>query len=165
MSTLITRIENANARVVSRMTNELVFGTMTAIAARATTTLKTLMCWLCIRRRSLASEQPGRLDRQDQRHRRVEREIGHFGKERLAEIVGQADEQRADGGAAEASHPADDHHCEGDRQHLKVQAGIDAEEGAADDATQRRQELAERENEHGNARSGDAGAARHLRVV
>ena len=35
MSTLITRIEKANARVVSRMTNELVFGTTIAIAATA----------------------------------------------------------------------------------------------------------------------------------
>src|SRR5215469_14448822 len=147
------------------MTNELVFGTMMAIAARATTTLKTLMFWLFMRRRSLPSEEAGRLDRQDQRHRRVEGEIGDLGKKRLPEIVREADEQRADGGAAEASHAADDHHGKGDRQHLEVQAGINAEEGAADHAAQRRQERAEREDEHGNARGIDADAARHLRIV
>src|SRR5690349_25078562 len=113
------------------MTNESVFGTMMAIAASATTTLKILMFWLFMRRRSLPSEQPGRLDRQDQRHRRVKGEIGDLGKQRLAEIIGEADEQRADCRAAEASHAADDHHREGDRQHLEIQAGIDAEEGPA----------------------------------
>src|SRR5689334_12671514 len=125
------------------MTNESVFGTMMAIAARATTTLKTLMFWLFMRRRSLPSEQPGRLDRQDQRHRRVEREIGDLGKKRLAEIVRKAHEQRADGGAAEASHPTDDHHGKGDRQHLEVQAGIDAEEGAADHAARSEEHTSE----------------------
>src|SRR5262249_59443740 len=105
MSRLITRIENANARVASRITNELVFGMMIAIAARTTTTTMTLMCRLFIRRGSFASEQPGRLDRQYQRHRRVQREIGDFRKQGLAEIVRQTDHQRPDCGAAQAPHP------------------------------------------------------------
>src|SRR5215471_5255452 len=142
MSRLITRIEKANARVVSRITNELVFGMMIAIAAKATTTIKTLMCWLFIRRGSFTSEQPGRLDRENQRHRRVESEIGNLREQRLAEIVGESDDQRADRRAAQASHPADDHDRERDRQHLEVQAGIDAEKGAADHAAQCRQERA-----------------------
>ncbi len=49
---------------------------------------------------SLAAEQAGRLDRQDQDHRRIEREIGELRKQRLAEIVGKPDQHRADGGAA-----------------------------------------------------------------
>src|SRR5262252_10697633 len=163
MSRLITRIENANARVISRMTNELVFGMMMAIAAKATTTIRTLMYWLFIRPGSFTSEQPGWLHRENQRHRRVEGEIGNLREQRLAEIVGEPDDQRADGCAAQASHSADDHDSERDRQHLEVQAGIDAEKGAADHTTQRRQERAQRENQHGNARGVDADAARHLR--
>src|SRR5262252_9777231 len=142
MSRLITRIEKANARVASRITNELVFGTMIAIAAKAATTIKTFMCWLFIRRCSFTSEQSGRLDRQNQRHRRVEGEIGNLREQRLTEIDGKPDDQRADGRAAQASHPADDYDGERDRQHLEVQAGIDAEKGAADDAAQCRQERA-----------------------
>src|SRR5262249_62288125 len=113
-SRLITRIENANARVVSRITNELVFGMMIAIAARATTTIKTLMCWLFIRRGSFTSKQSGRLHRQNQRHRRVEGEIGHLREQRLAEIVGKSDDQRANRRAAQAPHAADDHDRESD---------------------------------------------------
>src|SRR6266849_2333484 len=109
MSRLITRIENASARVVSRITNELVFGVTIAIAARATTTTKTLIRWLFIRRCSFTSEQSGRLDRQYQCHRRVEREIGDLREQGLAEIVRQSDQQRPDRRAAQASHPADDH--------------------------------------------------------
>src|SRR5258707_15890706 len=127
MSRLITRIENANARVASRITNELVFGTMIAIAAKAATTIRTLMCWLFIRRGSFTSEQPGRLHRENQRHRRVEGEKGNLREQRLAEIVGEPDHQRADGCAAHASHSPDDHDSECDRQHLQLQAGIEAE--------------------------------------
>src|SRR5260221_10856234 len=165
MSRLITRIENANARVASRITNELVFGTMIAIAAKATTTIRTLMCWLFIRRGSFASEQPGRLYRENQRNRRVEGKIGTLREQRLAEIAGEPDDQRADGCAAQASHSADDHDSERDRQHLEVQAGIDAEKGAADHAAQRRQERAQRENPHGYARGVDVDTARQLRIV
>src|SRR6266852_1532034 len=96
MSRLITRIEKASARVASRMMKELVFGTITAIAAIATTTNRTLRGWPVICAGSLASEQSGRLDGEDQRHRRVEREVGNLGKQRLAEIVGETDRQRAD---------------------------------------------------------------------
>src|SRR5262249_36740098 len=100
MSRLITRIEKAKARVVSRITNELVFGMMIAIAVKATTTIKTFMCWLFIRRCSFASEQSGRLHRQDQRERRVEGKIGNLRKQPLAEIAGASDDQRADRRAA-----------------------------------------------------------------
>src|SRR5262245_62809313 len=123
MSRLITRIEKANARVVSRLTNALVFGTMIALAANAATTIKTFMCWLFIRRCSFTSEQSGRLHRQDQRHRRVKGEIGHLREQRLAEIVGESDDQRADRRPAQASHPADGHDREWRRPPLAVQAG------------------------------------------
>src|SRR5258708_26155165 len=102
MSRLITRIENANARVVSRITNELVFGTMIAIAAKATTTIRTLMYWLFIRRGSFTSEQPGRLHRENQRHRRGEGEIGNLREQRPAQIFRGPDDQPADACAAPA---------------------------------------------------------------
>src|SRR4051812_31732566 len=102
MSRLITRMENASARVTSRMTNELVFGTTITTAARATTTIRIFQALLRIGRRSFPSEQSGRLDREDQRHRRIEREVGNLRKQRLAEVVGESHDQRADRGAAEA---------------------------------------------------------------
>src|SRR5260221_12181655 len=108
MSRLITRIEKASARVASRMMKELVFGTITASAAIATTTIRILKFCPVIGTGSLASEQAGRLDRKDQRHRRVEREIRHLGKQRLAEIVGEPDRQRANRSATQAAHASDD---------------------------------------------------------
>ena len=56
---------------------------------------------VCHRSRSVPSEQAGRLDREDQNHRRVKREIGDFRKKCLAEIIGETDRQRADRRAAE----------------------------------------------------------------
>src|SRR5215471_20220361 len=108
MSRLITRMENASARVASRITNELVNGT--AIASAAMAAITTEIFSRLVIGRSLPSEQAGRLDRQDQGHRGVQREIGHFGKQRLAEIVGEPDQEGADRGAAETAHAADDHH-------------------------------------------------------
>src|ERR1700704_643123 len=104
MSRLITRIENASARVTSRMMNELVFGTTITTAASAAMTITIFQAWVLIGRRSLPPEQPGRLDRENQRHRRVQREVGNLRKQRLAEVVGQSDDQRADRRAAEAAH-------------------------------------------------------------
>src|SRR4029078_6671948 len=114
MSRLMTRMENARARVASRMTNELVLGTTITMAASAATTIRIFQVWLRIGRRSLPPEQSGGLDREDQRHRRVQREVGDFRKQRLAEVVGQAHQQRADRSSAEATHAADDHHGEGE---------------------------------------------------
>src|SRR5713101_8320497 len=102
MSRLITRIAKASARVASRITNELAFGTTIAMTASATTTSRTLIRALLIG--SFPPEQPGRLHRQDQRHRRVQREVGNLREQRLAEIIGQADQQRADRCASQASH-------------------------------------------------------------
>src|SRR6186997_501970 len=116
MSRLITRMENASARVTSRMTNEPVCGTTRRTAASATITIRIFQLWLRIAGRSLSSEQAGRLDREDQRHWGVQREVGNLRKQRLAEVVGEPDDQRADRGAAEAAHAADDHHRECDRQ-------------------------------------------------
>mgnify|MGYP003694024241 CR=1 FL=1 len=52
------------------------------------------------------------------------------GKQRLAEVVEEADEEPADEGALEAAEPADDHDHEGEQEDLEVRAGIDAEHGA-----------------------------------
>src|SRR5450631_2418583 len=100
MSRLIARMPNANARVASSTTNELVCGMMNPSKANAAATIRILTCWLTIGRRSLSSKQASRLNREDQNHRRVEREVGNFRKQRLAEIVGETDDQRADRGAA-----------------------------------------------------------------
>src|SRR5690242_20040534 len=123
------------------MTNEPVLGTTIAIAAIATTTATILNVWLFIAF-SISSKQPGGLDGEDQRHRRVQREVGNFGEQGLAEIVGEADQQRADRSAAEAAHAADDHHGERDRQHLEVETDIDAKKGAADNTAEGRERRA-----------------------
>src|SRR5512141_319483 len=125
MSRLIARIPNANARVASSTTNELACGIMNASTTSAAATIRTLTWWLTIGRRSLSSKQAGGLYRQDQNHRRVEREIGDFREQRLAEIIGQADGERADGGAAKAAHAANDDDREGERQHLEIKTGVD----------------------------------------
>src|SRR5687767_10256704 len=161
MSTLITRMENTSARVATNRTNEFVFGIMITVAASATQTTRTLTVWLVIEGISFSSEQSGRLHGEDQSHRRIQREIRYFREQRLAEVVGQAHQQRADRGAAEAAHAADDHDCERERQHLEIKAGVNAEEGAADHPAERRQKRAEREDEHGDAGGVDAHPARH----
>src|SRR5262249_60938310 len=92
---------------------------------------------------SFPSEQAGRLDRQNQCHRRVERKIGNLRKQGLAEIIGQANQQRTDRGAAEAAHAANDDHGESQRQDLKVKPGINTQETAANDPPQNRKEGAE----------------------
>src|SRR5665647_3451012 len=136
----MARIAKANARVASSTTNEPDCGTIKAIATRAAATIRILACWLTIDRCSLSSKQAGRFDRQDQNHRRIEREIGDFREQRLAEIIGEADRQRADRGAAQAAHAADNDHRESERQHLEIEAGINAEKRAADHAAKRGQE-------------------------
>src|SRR5580704_10629843 len=119
-SRLITRMEKASARVANKIMNDVVCGMTSATAARPTITIR---IFTRSRAMSCPSEQPGRLHRQEQGHRRIEREVGDFGKQRPAEIVGEPDDQRADRGAAEAAHAADDHHGTGDRQHFEVETG------------------------------------------
>src|SRR5712692_10756498 len=84
-------------------------------------------------------EQAGRLDRQQQGHGRVEREVRNLREQRLAEIVGKPDDQRTDRRPGEAAHAADDHHRKGDGQDLEVEPRIDAEERTADHAAERRE--------------------------
>src|SRR5665213_3728836 len=91
------------ARVVSRTTNEEECGTITAIASSTAMTMRIFTFWV-MRVRSLAAKQTGRLDRKDQDHRRIKREVGDFREQRLAEVVGETDRQRADGGAAPVSY-------------------------------------------------------------
>src|SRR3954452_2109513 len=119
MSRLSARIAKAIARVASRTTNEPERGTMNAIRTRAAITPRSLSMREFIR--SLPPEQSGRLDREDQHHRRVQREIGKLRKQRLAEVVGEADGESADGCAAKAAHAANDDNGESDRHHLEVE--------------------------------------------
>src|SRR5665213_2728662 len=160
----MARMAKHIARVVSRTTNEEEYGTTTAIGSNTAMTMRIFTFWV-MRVRSLAAEQTGRLDRKDQDHRRIKREVGDFREQRLAEIVGEADRQRADGGAAQAAHAADDDDRERERQHFEVEAGINTEEGAAADAADGGQKCTKRENEHRDAVSVDTDAARHLRIV
>src|SRR5262249_50085290 len=136
MSRLMARIANTSARVTRSVTNGPVCGVTTSTAMRTAATASSLRWWV-MRFTSLAPEQAGRLDRQQQGHGCVKGEIGDLGKQRLAEVVGEPDNERPDRCAREASHAADDHDCEGDRQDLEVEAGIDAQEGAADHAAER----------------------------
>src|SRR5471030_2590727 len=128
----MARIANAIARVASNTTKEPDCGTTYNSASSPIMTITIFIFWLTIALCSISPEQTGRLDREDQNHRRVEGEIGNFGKQRFAEIIGEADCERADRGAAQAAHAADDDHREGQRQHFEIEAGIDAEKGAAD---------------------------------
>src|SRR5918996_622371 len=104
MSRLMARMAKTSARVTSRITNPLVWGTTTARAAAAAITSRTLT------RRVMAlpsrpSEQAGRLHGQDQDHRSIELEVGDLRKESLPEVVGQPDDHAADGRARQAAHP------------------------------------------------------------
>src|SRR5262245_62493723 len=109
MSTRMTRMAKASARVHRKITNELVLGTMIASAASTMATSR-ILNWAPFNMfRSFSSEQAGRLDRKDQCHGGVEREVGNLREQRLAEIIGETDQQCADRGAAEAAHSADDH--------------------------------------------------------
>lgn len=152
-------MEKAKARVASKMMKELVCGTINAAAASTATTENILIC------ARLMPEQPGRPHRKDECHRCVQREVRELWKKRLAEIVGKAHEECADRRAAETAHAADDHHRKCDRQHFEIEPGINPEEGTADDAADRRQQGAERENQSGNERRVNTDPARHLRVV
>src|SRR5579864_8988375 len=100
----MARMAKHIARVVSRMTKEVENGTTMATAASTARTIRILVLWLM--EGSLAAEQAGRLDRQNQDHRRVEREVGNLREQRLAEIIGEADGERADRGPAQTTHPA-----------------------------------------------------------
>src|SRR5215468_7940646 len=119
MSRLMARMARTSARVTRRITNELANGATSPSAITKAMTSNILLRLVMIPR-SLPPEQPGRLQRQDHRHRCVQREIGNLGEQRLAEIVRQPHQQCPDRCAAQATHAADDHHRECDRQDLKV---------------------------------------------
>src|SRR5215475_2073931 len=114
---------------------------------------------------SLAAKKSGRLDGQDENHWRIEGEVGNFRKERLAKIIGQAHRQRADGRAPQTAHAADDHHGESKRQHLEVEARVDAKKCNATHAAESREKGAKGKDEHGYAIGIDADAPSHLSVV
>src|SRR5689334_9065079 len=107
MSTLMARIAKVRARVARRTTNDPDRGTIRTTATSAIATRRILICCEFMGSGSLAAEQSGRLDRQDQCHRRIQRKIGDLGKQRLSEIVGQAYGKCTDGGATKRAHAAD----------------------------------------------------------
>ena len=82
-----------------------------------------------------------------------------------AELLGQADQQRADGGARNAAHAAHDHHHERGHQVARVLARRDRQRRAADDAGQAREAGADREGDGEHALHVDAGGRQHLAVV
>ncbi len=91
--------------------------------------------------------------------------IASCGKEHLAEVVEQPDEEPADERALQAAQPSDDDHHEGEQQHLEVGAGIDAEQRTAEHAAERGQQGAEREDGGEEQRDVDSQRARDLLVV
>src|SRR5574341_1336798 len=111
------------------------------------------------------AEQPARPGGEDDAHGAEQREVGDLREQRLAEVVGEAEDDRGQQGAAEAPHAADDHDDERVRQDLEVEPGVDAHERRADhtaDAGQERPEAEDRHAEHGDV---DAERLGHLRVV
>src|SRR6478752_289656 len=151
MSTLMARMAKVRARVARSTTNDPDRGTIRTTATSARVTRRILICCGFMEPSSLAAKQSGRLDRQDQCHRRVQREIGDFRKQRLTEIVSQAYRKRTDCGAAKRTHASDNDNREGERQHFEIEPGINSEERAADDTADGCQERAERKDEHGDA--------------
>ena len=136
-------MEKTSARVASRIDERArVRNDAAATAASATITIRILARSCAC---SFPPEQPGRLHRQDQRHRRVEREIGDLGKQRLAEIVGEPDDQAPIAAPPRLPMPPMITTAKASGSISKSRPGIDAEEGAADDAAECRQEGAERQ--------------------
>src|SRR3989442_9076927 len=78
--------------------------------------------------RSRAAIQPGRFDREDDHHRREQREIRQLRNQRPAEAVDQADDHAAGESALQAAHPADDHDDERQRPRIQIRARIPAQE-------------------------------------
>src|SRR5574342_198608 len=95
---------------------------------------------------SAPAEEPGGPDGEDQRHRSEQREVGQLGKERLAEIVEEPDEEAARHGPSQAAEPAHDDDDEGVREDLEVGSRVDAEKASTDDAAERGQRGAEPED-------------------
>ena len=89
----MTRIENASARVTSRMMNELVYGTDNGKRDDGRGDNNNLDVLTSHRSGSVPAEKTGRLYSEDHRHRRIKREIRYFGEQGLSEIVGEADQQ------------------------------------------------------------------------
>src|SRR5256886_8728105 len=88
-------------------------------------------------RESSRAEESRGPQREDDGHRREDREHREAGEQDLAERVEQAHQQAAEQRALEAAEAADDDDDEGEQQDLEIGAGIDADERPADDPAER----------------------------
>src|SRR5256886_6328671 len=88
-------------------------------------------------RESSRAEESRGPQREDDGHRREDREHREAGEQDLAERVEQAHQQAAEQRALEAAEAADDDDDEGEQQDLEIGAGIDADDRPADDPAER----------------------------
>jgi hypothetical protein len=102
-------------------------------------------------------------DHQD--HRQEQDHVREIGQQRHAEGVDEAGDEAADEGADQASHAAEDHHDQRQRQHVRVEAGVGRHDRPADHAARAGERRAEAEHGGEEPRHRDADAARHLAVV
>ncbi len=92
-------------------------------------------------------------------HDAVGREIGQ------AELLGETDQERADGRARDRAHAADDHHHQRGEQVAHVLARRDGERRAADHAGETREPGADGEDQREDQLDVEAGGVEHLAVV
>ena len=113
----------------------------------------------------LDAEQALRPHQQHHRHHQIDQEQREAREIGLAEGIDLADQQAADEGAAQASHPADDDDDEGGDENFGIHAGIEPEHGASRDAAERGQRHAGAEDAGEEERDIGAEPRRHGGVV
>src|SRR5260370_41431355 len=101
------------------------------------------------------AEDAGRPEGQHEHHDQEGEDDAVGGRIGKPELLGEADQQRTDGGAGNASHAADDHHDEGGHQVARVLARRDRQSRAADDAREAGQAGPDRESDGEDALHGD----------
>jgi hypothetical protein len=92
-------------------------------------------------------------------HDAVGREVGE------ADLLGEADQERADRGACDRAHAADDDDDERGEQIAHVLARRDGERRAADDAGEAGEACADREHDHEHHMHVDASRRQHAAIV
>ena len=113
----------------------------------------------------LPAEESRRFEGQDERHGKKQGEIRKLREEGLSEVVDESDDQTSNQGAFETSHPSDDDHHKGERQHVEINAGTDRREGASDHTGKGSQETPQPEDSHGHPVDIDAHPLGHGLVV
>src|SRR4030067_2151520 len=84
----------------------------------------------------LSSKESGRLDRHDNGHSLEKREIGQFGNQGLSKVVDQTHQYASHCRPFQAPSSAHDDNNETQRQKLKIETGINPEDGTTHDSTE-----------------------------